>query len=238
MTMPATAPLPQPKKGVSLAKRGDAPLVGKGANISRLVSIYNQDGAKRLVLLKYAQVGIIVALIGLIALTIDFTAVKVRIFATTAEGKLYSPPPVDQELGDNAAALCVTDALYRIMTMGYHDKDIRLSQNRIYFTEQGWESYTRYLRTSNDGQPSVRSQLDNDFMTMWLTNNDPPEILQKILVSGVFTYNIRIGLSVVKAIRGQETIRREIYEITLMRVPPEVNPQGLAIARWRFVANR
>lgn len=219
---------------VSLVKRSDK-LGPRGPVAARLGASFQQDTAGKVQLLKYLQYAILAGFILLIALLANFSTTNYRLFATTAEGKLTAPPPLDQELGDNIVNLWLVDAMSKIMTMGFHDYKLRLLEIRPLFNDRGWDSFVRFQRTAVDGQPNIRASLENSYLLMGGRPNSPPQIVEKSLISGVYTYKMQIEMMINTYGAPYESVRRQVFEIVVERVKPEVNPNGIAIAQWRLL---
>jgi hypothetical protein len=226
-------PRPVASQTVSLVKRTDRQ-AGRGPGVSRLSNAYLQDDAKLVVFLKLQQYVATLCLCLLLLFLANFSSTNYRVFATSEESKLNAPPPVDQELNDNVVSMWVVDAVLASTTMGFHDYDLRLQEIRPYFTDRGWESFNRYLRTAYNNAPSVRSMIDNDRLLMWSSPRTPPQIVQKGLVGGVMTYQVKQSLNVLRMLVTSKRDTRVTIEVVVERVRPEINPSGLAIAQWRY----
>lgn len=187
-------------------------------------------------MLKYMQFAALIGMVVLITLLANFNSIQYRLFAATAEGKLNTPPPVDQEIGDNVVNLWIADSMTKAMTMGFHDYQMRTLEIRPLFTDRGWESFMRFQRTSYGGQPAIRTQLENGHLIMYAQPRSPPQISEKGLAGGVFTYTVRAKLVVTRyGGTGQSGSDTESYEIQIERVKPEINPSGIAISQWRNI---
>lgn len=233
--MSHTANQPTSLRPVSLVKRTDK-TGPRGPVVARLGASFQQDTARKVQLLQYLQIVILGGFMILVGLLANFSTTSYRLFATTAEGKLTAPPPLDQELGDNIVNLWLVDAMTKTMTMGYHDFKLRLLETRPLFTDSGWDSYTRFQRTSVGGQPNIRSSLENNYLMISSKPNAPPQIIQKSLIAGTYTYKMQIEMTT--TFYGTfDMLQRQSFEIVLERVRPEVNPSGIAISQWRMLSS-
>ncbi len=222
------------KPRVSLVKRTDVQ-GARGVPTARLGNSYLMDGARRLQILKIMQFVIVIAFVVLVALLAEFTVTRHRLFATTVDGKLTAPPPLDQEIGDNVVNLWLVEAMTKSLTMGFHDFDLRMKEIRPFFNDRGWESYSRFLRTSYNGQSNLRSLIENDYLTMSARISRPPQVIQRGLIRGVFTYQYKVDFEVTAEAASEVRTGPLTYEITVERVPSEINPAGIAISQWRLV---
>ena len=218
---------------VSLVKRTDR-LAGRGPNAGRLTNAYLQDCSRQVVLLKFQQYVTVICLVIMILLLANFSSTNYRVFGTNRDMTLTALPPVDQEVMDNVLSLWVADAMIKVTTLGFHDYDMRLAGIRNLFTDRGWESFSRFVRASHDGRPSIRAALETRRLLMWGVPATPPQILQRGLVGGVMSYRIRIDLTVKVAWTYAVPKIPEFVELTVERVRPEINPAGLAISQWRL----
>lgn len=92
----------------------------------------------------------------------------------------------------------------------------------------------RYMRTSYGGKPSLISRLDNDRLVIYGTPVQAPQILQRGLVNGIYTYIVRyIAQAQVVSIMTVTSSRYTI-DVSIERVKAEINPTGLAISQWRI----
>jgi len=221
-----------PRK-VSLVKRSDQQ-GQRGPAAARMGAAFQQDTARSLQILQYMQFAIVGGLVLLIVLLANFSTTNSRLFATTAEGKLIIPPPVDQEAGDNIVNLWLVDSMTKIMTMGFHDYQTRLLDIRPLFNDRGWESFSRFHRTPYAGHAALRNELETQYLMLKARLRSPPMIIDKSLIGGVFTYRVQIKLGVTRYINGTDLEAWETFELIIERVKPEVNPSGIAIASWRY----
>lgn len=223
--------------GVSLTKRTDRAVQAKYA-IARLSNSYLQDGAKMASYLRYAQVFFMLCTLVILAQLVLFTRVETRIFPTTVDGKLTTLPAPNRDVGSNTVLLWLMDALTQINTMGFHDYTIRLEEIRPYFTDRGWESFNRYLRGPQVNIPSIRSMLENDRLTLLPKFKRPPEVIRKGIVGGIFTYDVRARMSLNRTAINLSSDIMMVLDVNVERVPSEVSPSGLAIARWRVTTDK
>lgn len=234
MSHPASlAQASQSPKGVSLVKRTDR-TVARGVRNSRLSNAYLQDGAKTLSLLRILNTVAVAGLIILVGLLTHFSSSATRILPTTSDDKLITPPPVDEPVDENIVGLWLVDVMTQATTMGFHDYQMRFKEIRPFFTDRGWESFMRYMKTSYGGKPSIISRLDNDRLVIYGTPVQAPQILQRGLVNGVYTYIVRYIAQVQEASIVNTASPRYTIDISIERVKADVNPTGLAIAQWRI----
>jgi intracellular multiplication protein IcmL len=221
------------RKGVSLVKRTDRATARSTRN-SRLNNAYLQDGSKTLGLLRLLNVIAVAGLIILVGLLTHFSSSKTRILPTTSDNKLIMPPPVDEPVDENIVSLWLVDAVTQSTTMGFHDYQIRLKEIRPLFTDRGWESFMRYMKTSYGGRPSLVSRLDNDRLVLYSTPVQAPQILQRGLVNGVYTYVVRYTVRLQETSIVSNADPRYTIDISIERVKAEISPSGLAVSQWRI----
>lgn len=223
----------EPRKNVSLVKRTDKAAV-KSIRISKLNNAYLQDGSKYLGYLRILSIVCVLGLIMLVGLLTNFSTSKTRIMPTTSDGKLITPPPIEDAVDENIVTLWITDVMTQSTTMGFHDYQIRLKEIRPFFSDRGWESFMRYMKTSFYGRPSIISRLDNDRLVFFGAPSQTPQILQSGLSSGVYTYTLRFGASIQEASTAGNGSGRPVFDLSIVRVSSDINPAGLAIDQWRL----
>lgn len=229
----ASAQTAETRKGVSLVKRTDKAAI-KSIRISKLNNAYLQDGSKYLGYLRILSIVSVFGLIVLVALLTNFSASKTRVMPSTSDGKLITPPPIEDALDENIVTLWITDVMTQSMTMGFHDYQIRFKEIRPFFSDRGWESFMRYMKTSFSGRPSLISRLDNDRLIFFGSPSQTPQILQSGLSSGVYTYTLRYGANLQENSSFGTAGSRMTFDLSIIRVRSEINPAGLAIDQWRL----
>lgn len=83
----------------------------------------------------------------------------------------------------------------------------------------------------------MRSLLENSYLIMYPRPDKPPLPLRKGIVSGVFSYDLRFQTQIVRDSVDVKVNNTEILELTVERVPNEVNTEGLAISQIRLITN-
>ena len=234
MSQPASpAQTSRPPKGVSLTKRTDR-AASRSIRNSRLNNAYLQDGARTLSLLRILNTIAVAGLIVLVGLLTHFSSSATRILPTTSDDKLISPPPVDEPVDENIVSLWLVDVMTQSTTMGFHDYQIRFKEIRPSFTDRGWESFMRYMKTSYGGKPSIISRLDNDRLVLFGTPVQAPQILQRGLVNGIYTYIVRYIAQVQETSVTGGASPRYTIDVSIERVKADINPTGLAVSQWRI----
>lgn len=220
-------------KGVSLVKRTDR-ATARSIRNARLSNAYLQDGAKTLSLLRILNTIAVAGLIILVGLLTHFSSSATRILPTTSDDKLITPPPVDEPVDENIVSLWLVNVMTHSTTMGFHDYQMRFKEIRPSFTDRGWESFMRYMKTSYGGRPSIISRLDNDRLVLYGDPAQAPQILQRGLVNGVYTYIVRYVAQVQETSIVNGATPRYTIDVSIERVKADVNPSGLAISQWRI----
>jgi len=229
---------PAAGRGVSLAKRTDAGVGGRGIPIARYSQSFRQDGVwdTRLVtLISLTMVGL--AILALI-LTAEFSSVRQRLFPSTSDGKLVSLLPVRMPMPKEEVVTWANTAAMQIMTFGFHDWPTRQEKIRPYFTETGWSSFLRALRTPSGGRPNFISLLEDDRLIVWSRPLSAPVILDQRLVSGVYQYRVRLYLQInVRSRSIANNVFLTYVDLDIARTGLDVNSDGIAISTWQFLRN-
>ncbi len=221
-------------KPVSLVKKTDLSSNSLQRNTARFITFFRQDGLFFLRLIPLINILSGVSVVALVVLLLSFSSAGIRVFPTTSYGSLVSAPPVEVDVGDNVVSLWVVTAVYKILTMGFHDYQMRIDNSRVFFSDAGWSSYMSYLNLSTGRSTSTIAFLQEDYATILPTLAAPPYILQKGLVGGVYTYTVRARVDL--AIGGgiQETgTRSQVIDLTIERTVDPASIGGLIISKWR-----
>ncbi len=221
-------------KPVSLVKKTDQSSKSLQRNTARFITFFRQDGLFLLRLIPLINILSGISVVALVVLLLSFSSAGIRVFPTTSYGSLVSAPPVEVDVGDNVVSLWVVTAVYKILTMGFHDYQMRIDNSRVFFSDAGWSSYMSYLNLSVGRATSTMAFLQEDYATILPTLAAPPYILQKGLVGGVYTYTVRARVEL--ALGGgikESNSRSQVVDLTIERTVDPASIGGLVISKWR-----
>jgi len=227
-------PLPSGRP-VSLVKRTDAGASGRGIPITRYSQSFRQDSmwdTRMLTLITLTLVGLMVLTL---VFTAEFSSLRQRLFPSTTDGKLVSLLPVRVAMPKEEVVTWANTAAMQIMTFGFHDWNNRQTKIRSYFTETGWNSFLRALKTPSGGRPNILNLLADDRLVVWSRPISAPVILDQRLVSGVYQYRVRLNLDIKLRSRSMNTGFTTLVDVELIRTGMEVNSDGIAISTWQFI---
>lgn len=218
-------------KPVSLVKKTD--IQRNRQSYFRLNNNFLRDRARFMVVLKFQQYLTVILLCILFGLLFGVVSTNYRVFATSNNGTLVPNPPIDQEVQESTLMTWVVTTVLEASTIGFFDYELRFQQLRSAFTDQGWESYNRFLRTSFNKKTSVRAELENGHILLQPKITTPPQILRRGLVGGVMTYHIQLEITI-RSVWSEDMRIPKTLDLIVERVTPEINSDGLAISQWRI----
>jgi len=122
-----------------------------------------------------------------------------------------------------------TNSTTEIMTMGFGDYEKHLLEQRYRFTEDGWESFAKAFDRQRIGELFRQRQL----VLTTVPSNTPVIIAQGINDKHVYQWRVQLPVVLTYATNNQVTKgEKAIIELTIVRVPPETYPAGIAIKNW------
>ncbi len=130
---------------------------------------------------------------------------------------------------DQAVLSWAATSISEILTLGFGDFDQRVLSQRPLFTEEGWKSFLMAIRDLN-------MQEDFKLRQLVLTSvpSDAPVITAKGEdIDGDYKWIIEMPVIMTYTTNNNVTDkRRGIVQLTIVRVPPKQNKQGVGIKGW------
>ena len=122
-----------------------------------------------------------------------------------------------------------TTSITEIMTIGFGDLDTKIPKQKIRFTKNGWNSYIKAFINEGIGAAFKQHQL----VLTTVPANTPVILWQGINEEGVYEWVVQMPIIMTYATNGDVTAqKRSVVTLTIMRVPVEDNPWGIAISNW------
>ena len=122
-----------------------------------------------------------------------------------------------------------TTAITEIMTMGFGDIDKKMPQQKKYFTSAGWGVYTDAFAKTEVGKTFKSSQL----VLTTVPSNTPVILDQGINPDQTYQWTLQMPTIMTYATNNNKTVEKNsIVTITIVRVPAEDTPFGIAIKQW------
>jgi len=122
-----------------------------------------------------------------------------------------------------------TTNITEVMTMGFGDMDVKLPKQRRRFTKSGWEAYVKAFIREGIGETFKQSQL----VLTTVPSNTPVIVYQGLNANDVYEWVVQMPVVMTYATNNEVTSeRRSLIFLTIVRVPVEENPFGIAIDNW------
>ncbi len=137
---------------------------------------------------------------------------------------------LDMSTMTNRAILSwTTTAITEIMTMGFGDIDKKVPQQKKYFTSAGWRVYTDAFAKTEVGKTFKSSQL----VLTTVPSNTPVILDQGINPDQDYQWTVQMPVIMTYATNNNKTVEKSsIVTVTIVRVPADDNPFGIAIKQW------
>ncbi len=172
---------------------------------------------------------IIAALSALLMVVLPFAGPVHIYYAMTPDHKAKVLVPLQMPNMTNKAILSwATTAITEVMTMGFGDMDIRLPKQKERFTEGGWSSYMKTFDEMN-----IREQFKLRQLVLTTVPSNTPVILAQGLDRNRWVWVVQMPIIMTYATNNNVMQKsRGIVDLTIVRVPTEDNPFGIAIKDW------
>lgn len=188
---------------------------------------YYQDGSRRLIVC--IAIAFLFNIISVIAIIYIYTHPPAPVyFPTSASGRITKLYPLDQPHPDDAVVLQWTN-LAAIAAYSYNFVNYRseLEAASEFFTADGWTSFLKSLKDSNNLLAVVTKKL---VVSGQATRT--PEILQKGVIKGRYSWRIKIPMIVTYQSNSQYTTQNIDVILLVTRVPSLNSPQGIGIEQF------
>ncbi len=189
---------------------------------------FYRDGYRLLLRISIIQ-GLIIALLvaAILAMILSMETRHVY-FATTADGRIIRVVPLNEELRSRAEV--VTWAAQKsagIMRFGYNDFRQRLQESSRYFTQTGWESFTRAMREAR-----IVEAVEARKLTVAMDIEGAPEVRVAGAKDGVFTWYLHFPVTIKFDGNDPPAPISAILLLQIVRVSTLENPEGISIEQW------
>lgn len=151
-------------------------------------------------------------------------------YAMSPDKKLVRMTGLNMSNMTNQAILSwATTSITEIMTMGFGDLDIKVPKQRRRFTATGWKAYIKAFVQEGIGETFKQNQL----VLTTVPSNTPVIVYQGPNADDVYEWIVQMPVIMTYATNGDVTSeKRTIISLTIIRVPVEENPYGIAIDNW------
>jgi len=122
-----------------------------------------------------------------------------------------------------------TTSITEVMTMGFGDMDIKLPKQKWRFTPKGWNAYSKAFVLQRIGETFRQSQL----VLTTVPSNTPVVVAQGVNAEDTYEWVVQMPIVMTYATNNNVTKQqRGLVTLTIVRVPVEQSPSGVAIANW------
>jgi intracellular multiplication protein IcmL len=233
---PQLGPRPQRPEGMKVApakagaKIAGAPAQLGGDNLQTVVmrNKFYREGYQSLMKIAVAQGLVVVILAFLVVYKMFIEPPPVRYFATTNDGRLMKLSPLNQPSMTDAAVLAWTaQAAADVMTFSFLDYQRRLQNSGSYFTPVGWDGFMKAIQESRFLEGV---QVNQQIITA--VPAQAPVVVQRGEINGRYYWRIQLPMIVTFTSGEKKASKRQLLNLTIVRVSPLDNPSGLGIEQW------
>ena len=176
------------------------------------------------------QTWIIAGLVGALCITLPFAQPVYLFYAMNPQKQVLRMVGLDMANMTNRAVLAwATTSITEIMTMGFGDIDVRLPQQKIRFTPEGWKSYSKAFVELEIGETFKQHQL----VLTTAPSNTPVIVGQGVNADNVYEWMVQMPVVMTYATNNNVTSKKNsIITLEIVRVPSERQSAGIAIQSW------
>jgi intracellular multiplication protein IcmL len=212
------------------AARGMAP-AQLGSDALQTVVTRNKfyrEGYQSLMKIAIAQGIVVLVLACLVVYKLFIEPPPVRYFATTNDGKIMDLTPLTEPAMNDAAVLSWTSqAAADVMTFSFLDYQRRLQDSGRYFTPVGWEGFMTAIQESRFLEGVKANQ-----QIITTVPSQAPVIIERNQANGRFYWRIQLPIVITFTSGEKKQSRRQLLNLTIVRVSPLEHPAGLGIEQW------
>ena len=183
---------------------------------------------------RLTRLAILIAFFGCgLAVGAPFFAPLYVYHSITPEGRTAILVPLDlPNLTNPAVVSWAATSATEILSFGFGDVEAKTVLQKRRFTKLGWKNFVKAFLTSKVSDAFKRNQ-----MVMTTVPSDTPVILsQGINDDDVFQWKVEVPIITTYA-ANNNVIKPErgTIQMTIVRVPYEINTSGIAIDTWRQI---
>lgn len=183
------------------------------------------------------QLVLIAVMVGVIVKLLDFTDSQDHFFPVQADNTLILERPLSEPVYSNDQIRSwVENAVTHTMTFGFYDHLMRLQQSRMFFTTQGWASFTKALDEAQIfkriGANSESSPMQNkQVVVARLRSGDRATIVDSGRLHGSYTWKVDLNIDIL--FNTATTQARFTWKVhtTVTRLPAMESREGIGISQ-------
>ena len=132
-------------------------------------------------------------------------------------------------LSESERTIWVTQAVVQAFTMDFANYRGQLQANRINFTPEGFEAFTKAIQESG-----IQSSIVNfKYLLSAVPTASPVQVAAGRLPSGVYAWQYEIPMLLTYQATDRNNTQAINLQVVVVRVPETQNPRGMAIARFQ-----
>ncbi|MDD4615547.1 MAG: DotI/IcmL/TraM family protein [Alphaproteobacteria bacterium] len=198
----------------------------KNLSISAKNSIFAFGALRRRIA---TQTWTVLGLAILFTIVLPFAGSLPVFYAMTPDSRVKLLIPLQMPNMTNQAILSwATTAITEVMTMGFGDMDMRLPKQKNRFTEGGWVSYMKTFE-----KLQIRENFKQRQLVLTTVPSNTPVIVAQGMEKERYIWVIQMPIVMTYATNNNVMSRaRAIVHLTIVRIPTDENPYGVAIKDW------
>lgn len=191
-------------------------------------NVFYRDGYRLLLRISIIQGLVIALLVAAILAMILSMETRHIYFATTADGRIIRIVPLNEELRSRAEVVAwAAGKSQEIMRFGYSDFRQRLQHSSGYFTQTGWQSFTKAMREAR-----IIEAVEARKLTVSMDIEGAPEVKMAAPKDGVFTWYLHFPIVIRFDGNDPPASISAILLLQIVRVSTLENPEGISIEQW------
>jgi hypothetical protein len=199
-------------------------------------AFYLINGQKMMMVL-IGQFFLIMAMIAVIIKLTDFTDSRDHFFPAQTDNTIIVEKPLFEPVySEDQIRTWVENSVTRTLTFGFYDHLIRLQDSRIYFTRDGWASFTKAM---NDAEiferiGAVKSSTVvgvNQVVSAKLRPGEKPTITAQGILRGRYTWKVSLLLDVTFNNKAVESRFTWAIDTVVTRLPLMESREGIGISQ-------
>lgn len=149
-----------------------------------------------------------------------------QFYATSARGLTLSLLPMDMPNQSEAAVTqWAIEAVITLNTFDFLNFDSEINNTYSYFTSNGWSSFMDALEASD-----TRAMVLNEKLIASAVVTQPPVVLAKGVIDGVYTWRIQLVILITYQVPGNEPKQvQQMVTMLIKRISTRQDPRGIGI---------
>ncbi len=155
-----------------------------------------------------------------------------RYYAVDPAGQMESVVGLTAPNMTNRAILSWSiNRVTEILTIGFGDFELKLNKQRLNFVPEGWKSFVHQFLEQDIGETFKHNQL----VLTTVPSNVPVIIEQGQNKEGVYEWRVQMPVVMTYTTNNNQTQHQHsVITLTVVRVPLDQNPDGVAIKVWHM----